>query len=197
MREILPGVIHWTAKHPNIGIEVSSYWLVPERTVLNPLLPPGGPRAFGAEPPEHVVLTNRHHFRQSDHFGVPVYAPRAGLQEFTAEQHVQGYDDGDEVVPGIRARAIGELSPDEFALVIPRAKAVALADGAVRFGDRPLHFVPDNLIGDDPEAVKAGLKREFARLADEEDFDALLLAHGDPLPTGGREALRAFVDEAG
>jgi hypothetical protein len=192
MREILPGVIHWTAKHPSIGIEVSSYWLVPERTVLNPLLPPGGLRAFGAEPPEHVVLTNRHHYRQSDRFGVPVHAPRVGLHEFTAEQNVQGYDDGDEVVPGIRARHIGAISDDEFALVIPRARAVAVADGVIReSAEGPLVFVPDQFM-DDPERDKAGLRAAFAKLAEEEDFDALLLAHGDPLPSGGREALRAF-----
>ena len=194
MREILPGVIHWTAKHPNIGIEVSSYWLVPERTVLNPLMPEGGLRAFGAEPPEHVVLTNRHHFRDSARFGVAVHAPRVGLHEFTPEQHVQGYDDGDEVVPGIRARHVGAISDDEFALVIPRARAVAVADGVIReSGDGPLGFVPDHLM-DDPERDKRGLREAFAKLADEEDFDALLLAHGDPLPTGGRDALRAFTE---
>jgi hypothetical protein len=28
----------------------------------------------------------------------------------------------------------------------------------------------------------------------EEDFDALLLAHGEPIASGGRSALRAFAD---
>ena len=46
---------------------------------------------------------------------------------------------------------------------------------------------------DDPEETKAGLKRGFARLADELDFDVLLLAHGNPIPSGGREALRRFA----
>jgi hypothetical protein len=46
---------------------------------------------------------------------------------------------------------------------------------------------------DDPEVTKAGLKRAFARLADELDFDVLLLAHGKPIPSGGREALRRFA----
>jgi len=193
MREILPGVVHWTGTHPKLGIEVSSYWLVPERAVLNPLLPPGGLRAFQAEPPESVLLTNRHHLREAERFGAPVHAPRVGLHEFTAEQHVQGYDDGDEPVPGVRARHIGALSDDEFALVIPRARAVAIADGVVRDGDGPLGFVPDQYMGDDPEGVKDGLRAAFAALADEVDFDALLLAHGDPLPTGAREVLRRFA----
>jgi hypothetical protein len=125
MREVLPGVVHWTARHPNIGTEVSSYWLVPERVVLNPMLPPEGLRAFGAEPPEAVLLTNRHHLRDSERFGVPIHAPTTGLHAFTPDQGVRGYDDGDEPVPGLRARAIGALSDHEYALVIPRARAVA------------------------------------------------------------------------
>ena len=193
MREILPGVVHWTGRHPRIGIEVGSYWLVPERVVLNPLMPPEGLRAFGAEPPEAVLLTNRHHLRDSEQFGVPIHAPRVGLHEFTPEQNVSGYDDGDEVVPGVTARHIGALSDDEFALVIPRAKAEAIADGVVRDGDSPLVFVPDQLMGDDPEADKRGLREAFSKLVDEVDFDALLLAHGDPVVTGAREQLRAFV----
>jgi hypothetical protein len=46
---------------------------------------------------------------------------------------------------------------------------------------------------DDPERDKADLKRGFAKLADRLEFDVLLLAHGEPYPTGGREALRAFA----
>ena len=194
MREILPGVVHWTGSHPRIGIEVSSYWLVPERAVLNPLMPPGGLRAFGAEPPDAVLLTNRHHLRDGEQFGVPIHAPRVGLHEFSPEQDVRGYDDGDEVVPGVTARHIGALSDDEFALVIPRAKAVAIADGVVRDGDSPLAFVPDHLMGDDPEADKRGLREAFAKLVDEVDFGALLLAHGDPVVDGAREQLREFVE---
>jgi hypothetical protein len=57
-----------------------------------------------------------------------------------------------------------------------------------------LGFVPDFLLGDDPDAVKHGLRERFHRLAEEVEFDALLLAHGDPVSTGGRTALRTFAD---
>ena len=46
---------------------------------------------------------------------------------------------------------------------------------------------------DDPEETKAGLKQAFARLAEELDFDVLLLAHGTPIASGGRDALRRFA----
>jgi hypothetical protein len=53
--------------------------------------------------------------------------------------------------------------------------------------------VPDFLIGDDPEGVKAALRAAFARLAEADDFEALLFAHGAPWPSGGRAALRDFA----
>jgi hypothetical protein len=56
--------------------------------------------------------------------------------------------------------------------------------------------VPDGLLGDDPEGVKDGLRAAYARIADELEFEALLLAHGGPLATGGRDALAAFAAAA-
>jgi hypothetical protein len=56
-------------------------------------------------------------------------------------------------------------------------------------------FVPDFLM-DDPPAVKRGVVGSVRRLC-ELDFDGLLFAHGDPLPTGGRAALEAFLERHG
>ncbi len=42
MREILPGLFHWTAVHPKIRIEVSSYYLPEAGVLLDPLLPAEG-----------------------------------------------------------------------------------------------------------------------------------------------------------
>ena len=47
-------------------------------------------------------------------------------------------------------------------------------------------------MGDDPSAVRAGLRDSLRRLLDL-DFDSLLFAHGEPLIDGGRSALREFV----
>ncbi len=47
---------------------------------------------------------------------------------------------------------------------------------------------------DDPEQDKADLKRGFGELADQLSFDVLLLAHGEPIPSGGRDALRRFAE---
>jgi hypothetical protein len=101
---------------------------------------------------------------------------------------------GDELAPGVHAVEVGVLCPEETALHIAAGDGLlAFADAIVRDRDGSLAFVPDWLLGDDAEAVKAGLRDAFARLLEEQEFDGLLLAHGDPSPSGGRAALERFV----
>ncbi len=197
MREILPGVLHWSALHPKIKAEVSSYYLPDAGIVIDPLLPEGGPDAF-EKGVEHVLLTNRHHYRDSgrlvEAFGCTVWCVESGLHEFTHGEKVKPFQFGDSLPGGIEAVEIGALCPDETALVLTEpAGVIALADGAVRMEpDGPLGFVPDEYMGDDPEAVKAGLKAAYRRLL-KRDFDNLLLAHGNPWIGGAKEALRVYL----
>jgi len=74
-------------------------------------------------------------------------------------------------------------------------RALACADGVVRWpADGPLRFVPDELM-DDPERTKAGLRAAYRGLLDL-DVDRLLLAHGDPIVHGAKGELFAFVERA-
>jgi hypothetical protein len=197
MHEIAPGVFHWTALHPHIKMQVSSYFLADEGVVLDPMLPAEGLDWFDEHsPPVAVLLTNRHHYRRSadfvEAFGCDVLCHRAGLHEFTEEQHVAAFEDGDEPVPGVQVKHVGAICPDEVAIHVPRAKAIAFADGIVRW--RPedsLGFVPDSLF-DDPEKDKAGIRDSIEALLPLEP-DHLLLAHGNPIVGGGTAALQAFL----
>lgn len=196
MQEILPAVFHWVTLHPRIQIPVSSYYLTEERVLIDPFVPAEGIE-WSTEPPNHVLLTNRHHYRDSgkfaERFGCTVWCAESGLHEFTQGEKVEPFRFGDDLPGNIHAVEIGVLCPDETALHIPRVGAVALADGVVREGDGPLSFVPDEFMGDEPDAVKAGLRESYRPLL-ERDFDHLLLAHGDPWIGGGKEALRAFIE---
>jgi hypothetical protein len=188
MEEIRPGLLHWTAYRDTIGADVHSYFHVPSGTLVDPMVPPEGIEALGAEP-QRVVLTNRHHYRESDRFGCPVLCHEAGLYEF--DGGVEGFAFGDELAPGVRAHEVGVLTPEETALQL--GGALAFADCVIRDDDGNLGFVPDYLLGDDPEAIRDGLRDAFLTLCDDVEFDALLLAHGDPIPQGGRSALRTFA----
>ena len=206
MRELVPGLFHWTAFHPRIGSEVSSYYYRDGGVLIDPKLPGEGfedgldPIEWLAQtgPPELVVLSNRHHYRDSrrivEAFGIQVRASRPGMHEFSSRQRVEPFDFGAELEGGVVAHEVGAICPDETALEIPAARAVAIADGLVRYSapDAPVGFVPDWLLGDEPEEVKLGLRASFERLL-ELDFEHLLFAHGLPLVGDGKERLREFL----
>jgi hypothetical protein len=207
VQEVLPGVFHWTALHPRIGIEVSSYWLEDTGVLIDPLVPrPEGLDWFAARTlaPAAILLSNRHHYREADRFlerfGCPVHCNRLGLHEFSAEQPVQGFDVGDLLPGGAVARELDAICPDDTALHLPHRQALVIADGVVRGAphgqDGPLGFVPDSLM-DDPPATKRRLLAACAGLLEELDFSHLLLAHGGPVIGEGRERLQELVDAGG
>jgi hypothetical protein len=193
MDEVLPGILHWQARHPSLGIEVSSYLLTDTGTALDPVLPAGEDPGWIRHDVERAVLTVRHHLRSAPDLGVPILAHRSGLHEFEdGGVEVEGFEAGDEVAPGVRALAFGRICPDDVALHIAVGPGVlAFGDGVVNYGGE-LGHPPDQYLGDDPEAVKADIVEGLVPLLDE-DFDALLFAHGDPVASGGRELLREFV----
>jgi hypothetical protein len=199
IREVLPGVHHWTAIHPRIRVPVDSYYVEPARLLLDPVVPREGIEWFRArDAPDRVVLTNRHHLRHSERFaeafGCPILAGSVGLHEFEGGPAVEGFEFGEELAPGITAHQLGAICPDDTALHIRVGDrgALAFADGLTRPRGGGLSFVPDFLMGDDPPAVKAGLREALHRLLDL-DFDSLLFAHGEPVIGDGRDALTAFL----
>jgi glyoxylase-like metal-dependent hydrolase (beta-lactamase superfamily II) len=197
MNEILPGIYHWTAMHPKIGFPVSSYFVTESGTVLDPMVPDDGLDWFADDRGvQAIALTNRHHDREagaySAHFGIgAVLVPESGLQEFDDKPlDVRGYAPGEEIIPGILAHEVGAICPDDMALEIRSAGALAMADGLVHFDDG-VRFVRDSYM-DDPEQTKRGLTQSLERLLDV-DFDTLLFAHGMPIVGDGKRTLREFL----
>ena len=197
MEQIAPGLWHWTARHEHIHSAVSTYYLADSRVLIDPMIPEDGLGWFEQHGvPEHVLLTNRHHDRQSwrlqDAFGCTIHCVRNGMYELEGRGPAEPFDFGDELPGGVIVHEVDAICPDETALHIPSHRALACADGVVRSRDSgDLAFVSDRLM-DDPEETKAGLRKAYRGLLDL-DFDRLLLAHGNPVVSDGKEALRAFV----
>ncbi|HEX2102572.1 MAG TPA: hypothetical protein VHF51_02905 [Solirubrobacteraceae bacterium] len=199
MNEVLPGVLHWTTHHERIGKRVHSHFAVESAALIDPRVPEGGVEEvarYGR--PDRILLSNRHHLRHSERFAeafsCPIRCHEAGLHEFGDGPDVQGFRFGEEVAPGIRALEMGALTPEDTVFhLIAGPGALVFADGLIRDGGGALAFVPDRLMGDDPEEVKRGLVLSLRRLL-AEDFDALLFAHGEPMANGGKAALRDFVE---
>jgi len=198
MEEILPGIYHWTQAHPKIKIDVSSYYLKPERVLIDPLIPNEGLEWFAECPPENIYLSIRHHYRHCGEFekeyGCTVWCVEQGMHEFTTGEAVRAFHFGDMLPGKVKAIEIGSICPDEGALYIEReGGCVVLADGCVRMKGGALQFVPDALLGADPAAVKDGLKAAYLSLMEEYDFLHVLLSHGGPMIGDGRVQLEAFI----
>ena len=182
IREVLPGVYHWTAFHPRIRMPVDSYYIEFARVVVDPLVPREGlewfegrcPRARLCSPTAIISVIVSALRRRS---GCPIRCCYAGLHEFAGGPVVEGFAFGEELVPGITAHQLGAICPDDTALHIWTAGGGALgfADGLTRPRGGGLSFVPGLLMGDDPSAVRAELRESLGRLLDL-DFDNVLFA---------------------
>jgi hypothetical protein len=191
MKEVTHGIRHWSAVHPNLGIEVSSYWLPDLRVLLDPLEVPDE-----VDGVDEIVLSNRHHkrsaFEARERFDAVLRAPLIGMHDFAEDDPVEPYDFGEPLAGGaITPYQVTELWPDDGALHIPSLEALAIADTVVNYRSR-LELMPDQYM-DDPPAERRGIRAGLARLAAELDFAHLLVAHGSPLVGDGRERLREFA----
>lgn len=201
MKEILPRIYHWTAVHPDIGIEVHSYFLEAEGILLDPLVPDEGLQWFHHRRPQHILLSNRLHERDSakfrDAYRCIILVHEAGLAEGIAGGEVEGFRFGTRLPGEIEALEVNAICPDETAFFIPKEGGiVAFADGLLREEDGALTFVDDDLMANTPSQVrqvKAGLRAAFRRIVAERDFEHLFFAHGAPMIGGGKKALRDFA----
>lgn len=201
MKEILPGVFHWKTFHEGIQAYVHSCYInaTDPPVLIDPRVPAQGIEWFAAYgAPQHIYLTNRHHYRHSGRFteryGARVWCHKDGLHEFTHGEQVRGFSHGKILPGGVLALKVAALCPEETALYLPlHGGILSLGDALVRERGR-LGFVPDAYMGDDPEGVKHGLRKAFRRHLREREFDHLLFAHGAPWIGGARAGLQAFLD---
>jgi glyoxylase-like metal-dependent hydrolase (beta-lactamase superfamily II) len=145
------------------------------------------------EPFAGVWLTNRNHGRAAgafrERYGVTVWAHESDADrlEVGADRTVAG---AAKVAGDIEIVPVPGKSPGEIAFHLPRSGALIVGDLVIGVPAGELSTYPDEVIDD-----KAELRRSAARLL-EYDFDALLLCDGQPLPSGGKDKLREFVQRS-
>ncbi len=198
MREILPGIHHWTIEWPGI-FPLESYWLkTPAGGILfDPIEGPGPEAAEIANDTLAVVLTNGWHERSAALFaqrtGAPIYLPAGHEGYFEALDEYETYAGADTLpgdllaiaTPGKRADG-GEqvlLSPMHGGTLIV-GDCLGMAAKWTPWPELPLgghprnHPVPDNTL---------------AHLLDYE-FENLLPGHGDPIVGGARAELQRLIE---
>jgi glyoxylase-like metal-dependent hydrolase (beta-lactamase superfamily II) len=197
VNEIVPGIQTWSVFSNSKGFDFNGYAIqTGEGTVL--VDPPEPDAADWAlldvlAPYEGVYVTNRNHSRAAATFR-DRYGVRVRSHEGDAERAEVDVDDplrGGETVAGeVEVVHVPGKSPGEIALYVPARRALIVGDLVIGVPAGELSTYPDEVIKD-----KGALLRSAGRLV-ELDFDALLLCDGKPFASGGREALRRFVESA-
>ncbi len=201
MKEILKHIYHWTTFHEGIQSMVHSYYVQNSRVsfLIDPRIPKPGLNWFDKhEPPRHIYLTNRLHYRHSadfvHYFNCKVWCHQAGLHHFNRQQHVIGFKNRERLPGGVIAINIDSLCPEETVLYIPlHGGILSIADSIIRERGK-LIFVPDELLGDNPKQIKIAIKAQYKKLL-RRKFQHLLFAHGQPIIGNGRESLMQFLAE--
>ena len=199
IREVEPGIHHWTAIHPRLRLPVDSYYIEPARMVLDPMVPREGlewfererPPARSSSPTDTISAIASATRRRS---AVRSVAARPACTSSSAARRSRGSRSGRSWRRGSSHTSWERSAPTtpRYTSRTPAAARSRFADGLARPRGGGLTFVPGFLMGDDPTPVRAGLRESLRRLLDLE-FDNLLFAHGEPLIGGGKVALREFV----
>ena len=199
MKEIVRDVQTWSVFSDRKGYAFNGYAVSTEDGTV--LIDPPDPGVDGwltvdlLEPFAGVWLTNRNHSRAAaafrERYGLTVWAHEADADRLEA-----GADRtlaGDTTIAGdIEIVPVPGKSPGEIAFHLPRSGALIVGDLVIGVPAGELSTYPGEVIDD-----RAELLGSAARLLDY-DFDALLLCDGQPLPSGGKDKLREFVEgEAG
>jgi glyoxylase-like metal-dependent hydrolase (beta-lactamase superfamily II) len=198
MREIARDIQTWSVFSEKKGYAFNGYAVSTEGGTV--LIDPPEPTEDGwdtvdlLQPFAGVWITNRNHSRAAaafrERYGLAVWAHEADAPqlEASADRSLRG---GETIAGQIEVVHAPGKSPGEIAFHLPRSRALVVGDLVIGVPPGELSTYPDEVIDDREE-----LRRSAARLA-EYDFDSLLLCDGDPLPTGGRDKLRAFVERTG
>lgn len=149
----------------------------------------GGTRRF------EIVLLNAHHERAAaafaKHFHAPVRVPAGDEAEVQVAPRVAFADGTMFGGEWIAKTLTHHKTPGETVLYSPSRRTLVVGDAVIADPVTGLRLVPPAKLPNRAGALAA--LRELTTL----DFDALYTGDGFVLPSGGREALRRFLEKEG
>jgi glyoxylase-like metal-dependent hydrolase (beta-lactamase superfamily II) len=210
--EIAPGLWRWTAPHPDWtpeqggpdGWEAQVGCVYCEANgavvLVDPLVPrDAGERErfwraldrdlerVGVAP--DVLLTCAWHARSTGEVlerypGATARVPAQSASDLPDSVTATTFAAGDEL-PG-RVRAFEAALPGEVIFWLPSHQALVSGDTLIGADEGGVRVCPDSwLEGRDPAEIRAGLRQRLAELP----VERVLVLHGEPVLSGGREAL--------
>ncbi len=209
MREIAPGLHHWTARHPEwhpsgFGDEVGSYALVVDEALL--LVDPLVDDDVGADELErlagrrsvHVLITIGYHVRSAaplaQRLGGRIWGPPAAARRLAGDASFTELAPGVEGPAGATALRIGKPVRGERPLWLPSHGAVAFGDSIVGTPGGELRMWAHEHI--DARRRRFYRERFAPTLAPMLDLpvQAILVTHGEPVTDDAVSALRACIE---
>jgi glyoxylase-like metal-dependent hydrolase (beta-lactamase superfamily II) len=222
VQQIDEGLWRWTAPHPNWAdgkdwdrMVGCVYWETPDAIVLiDPQAPPPeSPEAakFWSALDRDVerqgtpvvsVIGNTYHSRSAREV-YQRFAGRTGGRVLVPEGFTGGeaiatgtFGPDDRLPGGMEAWFIEGLVDPEVVFHIPPHRALVVADALIGDGQGGVRVAPESW-GDNTEEGAARYRATFRdslrRLADL-DFERLLTSHGEPLLSGGKQALTRALE---
>jgi hypothetical protein len=208
VRELAPGLLHWTARHPEwhprgFGDEVGSFALELDDALLlvDPLT--GDPEIdelgrLAGDRPVHVLITMGYHVRSAAtlarRLDARIWGPPTAGRRLEGTAPFTDLAPGDTGPGGASALRIGRPVRGERPLWLPSHGAVAFGDSVVATPDGELRMWAQERIDD---RRRRFYRERFApTLAPILDLpvEAVLVTHGEPVTDGAAEALRRCVD---
>jgi glyoxylase-like metal-dependent hydrolase (beta-lactamase superfamily II) len=179
----MPGITRWTAPHEEWGKDVAAFAVETKDGLvfIDPIEPPP---ELGT--PAHVLLTVFFHARSAGSLGARVWAPASLVRRLT-NRGVEVTDpfELDHVLPGgIEAFETGRSG--EVLYWLPEQKALVVGD--VLLGS-PFRLCPKSWLG---QASLDDLQAALRPLL-ELPIEQIYVGHGEPVLSGGRDALAALL----
>src|SRR5215211_3588937 len=212
MQQLTEGLWRWTARHPEwhpgeFGAEVACFAAQAGATTLliDPLLPEEEAQADGVLEAIDATLGDRlailitvpYHVRSSEELWrryrkdaeTTIHGHRACTKRLKDESAFREIVPGEPLPGDVTAHTIGKPRRHEMPLHVPSHDALAFGDSIAEVDGRLVMWALEKVDG----KVASFYRERFAPSLEpllELSWDRALVAHGQPLPKGGKDALR-------
>jgi hypothetical protein len=215
MEAIADGIWRWTARHPEwhprtaFGSEVASYVLRDgdDTLVIDPIAPGGDVEAL-LDRLERIVtghvrilITIPYHVRDAEpvwqHYRdrkATISGHPAVARRLADDRGFLAISAGGAIRSGILPVPIGNPRRYEMPLFVPEHRALLFGDAVVEADGAARVWIQRSITPERLAWYRRRLRPSFDPLLDV-DCDRLLVTHGQPVLTGGRQALRQALDE--
>ena len=207
MKRLADGLLRWTGPHPtwragDFGAEVVSFAVRAggEGLLIDPLMPlelAELDELFAGADRVSILVTIPYHARSSEElasrYGARIYGPKGVASRLGDGSAFTAIEPGDELPAGARSFAIGKPRRGEQPLYLPSHRALVFGDAVVEHGGKLRVWVNDPV----DEKVSRFYRERFnptLRPLLELDVERVLVTHGEPVLSGGRDALRRALD---